>query len=46
MYGRGQSYSGRSFSNIILLEVHIVHTGVEFGDVAVVTLNKVVGLFL
>jgi hypothetical protein len=30
----------------MFLEVHIVHTGVEFGDVVVITVNKVVGVFL
>jgi hypothetical protein len=41
----GYSWSGRSsFPNIILLGAHIIHTGVEFGNVTV-TLNKVVGVF-
>jgi hypothetical protein len=45
--GRSRGYSGGrfSFSNIIFLDVHIVHTGVEFGDVAVVALSKVIGVF-
>jgi hypothetical protein len=45
--GRGCGYSGGrfSFSDIIFLEVHIVHTGVDFGDVAVIALSKVIGVF-
>jgi hypothetical protein len=42
--GRRNSGGCFAFSNIIFLEVHIVHTGIEFGDVVVVTVNKVIGV--
>jgi len=37
---------GRWRSDVLFIEVHIEHTGVEFGNVGVVTVNEVVGVLL
>jgi len=45
--GRGRSGCsiGRgSIPDIVFLDVHIVHTGVKFSNVTIVTLNKIVGV--